>query len=373
MKEDNCKRCIFHIPVFIDPGGKSGSNIRPMKMISAFEKQGYAVECIMGYGKERKEKIKKVKEKIKQGVNYDFLYSESSTMPTLLTEKNHLPRYLGLDFGFFKFCKKHGIQIGLFYRDIQWKFPMYKESVFWYKRCVSIPLYRYDLWQYGKLLDRFYLASLAMKKYLEEYPKLLDKADILPPGCDAIEELEAHNIENEKLRIFYVGGINRIYNLEMFLKVLAKFENVELVLCCRKTEWEESKDIYDRYMTPRIKIVHAMGEELENYYKWADLCCAFAGKGEYMSIAMPIKVFEYLGHLKPMFGTADTEAGRFIEENHIGWSIKYTEKDLERVLRKIIADPSVLKKMSKHLKDVRQKNLWTERVKKVAKDLSNSI
>ncbi|WP_282923855.1 glycosyltransferase family 1 protein [Mediterraneibacter massiliensis] len=367
------KKCIFHIPNHINLQGHSGSNVRPIKMLQAFREIGYDVEYVMGYGQERKERINRIKSNIMHGIQYDFLYSESSTMPTLLTEKNHLPRYPGLDFGFFKFCKKHGIQIGLFYRDIQWKFPMYRESVSWYKRCVSIPLYRYDLCKYGKLLNKFYLTSMAVKKYLEEYPMLLDKADLLPPGCESIEELEEHDIGNEKLRIFYVGGINRIYNLEMFLKVLSKFENLELVLCCRKTEWEESKEIYGQYMTPRIKIVHAMGEELEKYYKWADLCCAFAGKGEYMSIAMPIKVFEYLGHLKPMLGTADTEAGRFIEENHIGWSINYTEKDLERVLRKIIADPSVLVKMSKRLKDVRQENLWTERAKKVAKDLANNI
>lgn len=149
------KRCIVHIPNHIEKSGKSGSNIRPIKMKQAFEENGYLVEYISGYGTERKVQINKIKRNIRNGIKYDFLYSESSTMPTLLTEKNHLPRYPFLDFSFFKFCKKNGIKIGLFYRDIQWKFSVYRDNVSWYKKCFSIPMYRYDLRQYKKLLNVF--------------------------------------------------------------------------------------------------------------------------------------------------------------------------------------------------------------------------
>lgn len=81
------KRCIVHIPNHIEKSGKSGSNIRPIKMKQAFEENGYLVEYISGYGTERKVQINKIKRNIRNGIKYDFLYSESSTMPTLLTEK----------------------------------------------------------------------------------------------------------------------------------------------------------------------------------------------------------------------------------------------------------------------------------------------
>ncbi len=369
-----CKRkCIFHIPNHIDLQGPSGSNVRPVKMLQAFQNIGYDVDYVMGYGKERKDSISRIKNNIKNGVKYDFFYSESSTMPTLLTEKNHLPIYPNLDFGFMSFCKNEGIKIGLFYRDLHWKFPVYRENVCWYKRCVSMPMYRYDLYKYGKLLDKFYLTSLAVTKYLGEYPKLLDKVGTLPPGCEDVIMREKENIINDKIKIFYVGGLSRVYSLEMFLKVLAEFETFEVIVCCREAEWREVESLYNKYITPRVKIVHGMGKELEKYYEWADLCCAFAGKGEYMSMAMPIKVFEYLGHLKPILGTADTEAGRFIEKNNIGWSVRYTEEDLEKVLKEIAQNPSVLEKMTGQLTKARQENLWTERAKKVARDLSNNI
>ena len=121
------KKCIFHIPNSLE--GNYGSHVRPQKMMQAFKDIGYDVDVVMGYGKERKQSIKKIKKNIRAGMKYDFMYSESSTMPTLLTEKNHLPLYPLLDFSFFRFCKKNGIRIGLFYRDIYWKFQIYKESV----------------------------------------------------------------------------------------------------------------------------------------------------------------------------------------------------------------------------------------------------
>ena len=105
------KRIIFHIPFKIDKKRLSGTNIRPVKLLNAFKELGYTVDFISGYGEERKKTIEQIKQNIKNGIKYEFLYSESSTMPTLLTEKNHFPRYPFLDFNFFKFCKNNGIKI----------------------------------------------------------------------------------------------------------------------------------------------------------------------------------------------------------------------------------------------------------------------
>lgn len=365
------KRCIFHIPNHIDLNGSSGSNVRPMKMLKAFQEIGYDVDYIMGYGKERKQKINKIKENINKGIQYDFMYSESSTMPTLLTEKNHLPLYPNLDFGFMNFCKRHGIKIGLFYRDIQWKFDIYKKNVAWYKKCISIPMYRYDLYKYGKILDKFYLTSPAVSVHLREYPDLLKRMDSLPPGCEKIDITDEKRKIGKCLKIFYVGGVSRIYDMTLFLKVVSRMPDIELVLCCKEKEWKENKDRYKKYLTSNIKIVHEMGEGLEKYYRWTDMCCAFAGKGVYMSMAMPIKVFEYLGHAKPIIGTADTEAGRFIEKNEIGWSVPYDETALRERIELILKSPAEFYAIKENLNKVREKNLWTVRAAKVVRDLAS--
>lgn len=91
--EKSIQRMIFHIPMRINRERASASSIRPVKMIEAFERLGYEVILIEGNASQRKKRIKEIKHNIRKGVTYDFLYSESSTMPTLLTEKHHCPTH----------------------------------------------------------------------------------------------------------------------------------------------------------------------------------------------------------------------------------------------------------------------------------------
>lgn len=362
------KRCIVHIPNKIDQRALSGSQIRPLKMIQAFKDNEYHVDVIMGSVKERKLLIKKIKDNIEQGVQYDFIYSESSTMPTLLTEKNHIPKCPFLDFDFFLFCKKRKIKIGLFYRDIQWKFPSYKESVSVGKRIIATLFYRYDLIKYNQMVDVFYLPTERMKKYLQEYPILLEKTKILMPGCDELH-ICSSEMDKGNINIFYVGGITGIYDIKIFLDAINKLKNVNAIICCRKPEWDKVKDKYQRYLSNNIKIVHASGKELEKFYEWADICSVLGGTGEYFSMAMPVKVFEYLAKNKPMIGIKGTASGEIIENENIGWTVEYKVESIQKCLIDILKSPETIleKKQSQEL--IYSKNTWKARAEQVIKEL----
>lgn len=363
------KKCIFHVPNYIDLHGTSGSSIRPRKMLEAFISCGYKVDYVMGYGLERKRKIQVIKEQIRAGTQYDFVYSESSTMPTLLTEKNHIPKYPNLDFGFLKYCRKHGIKIALFYRDIQWKFSVYRDNVVWYKRLFSIPLYKYDLWKYQNLVDVFYLPTQQMASYLKDKKKLLQKMDILMPGCDKSDDIFLpiqHMSSHKPINIFYVGGVDRIYDLTVFLKTVNKMQKkVKAVICCREEDWRGAEEKYRSYLGENIVVIHASGKELKQYYMDADLCCAFAGTGEYMKMAMPVKVFEYIGNLVPILATKGTAAGDFVEKENIGWSIEYNVDTLTSCLNEIIADPQMLEEKWKNELKILNQHTWKSRAEKV--------
>ena len=97
---------IYHCPFPLDNNATSASGIRPLRMLNAFRVLSCEVDLITGYSIERKKLIAEIKKKIATGVKYDFVYSESSTMPTLLTERHHFPLHPIVDFEFFKFCKK---------------------------------------------------------------------------------------------------------------------------------------------------------------------------------------------------------------------------------------------------------------------------
>ncbi len=369
------KRCIFHIPNYIDLNGTSGSSVRPMKMLHAFEKIGYKVDYVMGYGKERKKQIKNIKKNIKNGIQYSFVYSESSTMPTLLTEKNHIPFHPFLDFHFIRFCRKNEMKVGLYYRDIYWRFPSYGENMSNLKKKISIAFYRYDFKKYKELLNIIYLQTIAMGDYFPKIGQTITKK-MLPPGCDVQEEIieqrkmyYKNNLQEEGLNIFYVGGIGTLYDITPILEATSKKEYIKLTICCRKEEWEKYKEKYNKYLNSRISIVHASSKELAKYYKEADICSLYFPEEEYRNFVLPIKLFEYLSYVTPIIVTKGTQAAKFIVENDIGWEIPYKQEELERTLDTIHNNKELLKEKHQNMISVLSKNTWEERAKQVEKDL----
>ena len=193
-------KIIFHHPLPLDPSAKSASGIRPQRMLRAFKALGYEVDVVAGYAAQRGAVIKNIKKNISNGVKYDFVYAESSTMPTILTERHHLPTHPFIDWQFFRFCKKNGIPIGLFYRDIYWIFSSYGKGLNSLKIHLAKISYYFDLWVYNKTLQKLYLPSLKMGDYVP----VVDKAKFcaLPPGHDA--PTVKNNQKNEKIKLFYV-------------------------------------------------------------------------------------------------------------------------------------------------------------------------
>lgn len=371
------KRCIFHVPNYIDLAGRSGSQVRPVKMLEAFRNIGYEVDVVRGYGQDRRAAIKKIKDNIRAGVQYEFLYSESSTMPTLLTEKNHLPKYPTLDFGFFKFCRKHSIKIGLFYRDIIWRFEQYKNSVPWYYRFVTYWFYKYDLMQYDRVVDVLYLPSGRIEQYIPECRKV--KKDVLMPGAVLhqgrldLRKQHYENREQDSLNIFCVGGVSGIYDIIDMVKALKNIDYVNMTICCKKEEWEKEQERYKPYLTERIRVVHASGDQLDQYYRDTDICwCYFNTKQHrYMNIATPIKLLEYMGNVAPVIATAESCSGNFVEQYDVGWSIPYDESSFLELMDHIYHNQQeILEKHRKACICVTD-NTWEKRAEKVEKDLKN--
>lgn len=365
------KKCIFHIPNSLE--GNYGSHVRPQKMMQAFKDIGYDVDVVMGYGKERKQSIKKIKKNIRAGMKYDFMYSESSTMPTLLTEKNHLPLYPLLDFSFFRFCKKNGIRIGLFYRDIHWKFPVYKEGVRGWKREFAILMYRYDLLCYSHLLDVFYLPNKKMLDYVDN-KRLKERFSILPPALDKNSFcMQGESLKNggEDIHIFYVGGIGSGYQFHILLEIINKLPNYRLTICCRERDWKMVCSDYEKLLNDRIEIVHKSGADLEYYFDRADICSVFLKNSLYMEFAMSIKLFEYMENGKPIIATKGTANGEFVEKHEIGWSIEYDKDKLEQLLLTISENPQLIDEKRRNIEKIVPYHTWQARASKVMTDLTN--
>ncbi|OFI05790.1 glycosyl transferases group 1 [Clostridium acetireducens DSM 10703] len=365
--------CIFHIPYNVDPNWPSGSNIRPIKMINAFKENGYNVEVIMGYGKEREKKIKEIKNNIKNGVKYDFLYSESSTEPTLLTEKNHLPLYPFLDFGFLKYCKNHNIKIGLFYRDIHWRFSQYKKNVNIFKRLVAYIFYFYDLLKYKGLIDILYLPSKKMYEYIPI--KLNCRVEELPPAFEVFTNTHSKSQESKKkelINIFYVGGVNpQLYNLEKMFSVINRENKYKLIVCCRENEWKSCSKRYEKYINDKIEIIHKKDKELDEYFNEADVVSLFLEPQEYWKFAIPVKLFTYISYGKPIICCKNTAVGEFVNDNSIGWVIDYSEDSLSLLLKQLFNNKEKIYIKNSNISKIIDNHNWKARGRKVINNLTS--
>lgn len=361
---------IYHYPLPFDYNATSASGIRPIKMLEAFKSLGYTVEVVAGYSKERKKAISDIKEKIKSGVKYDFVYSESSTMPTTMTDPHHLPIHPLFDFLFFDFCKNNNIKIGLFYRDIYWMFDeIYKEGIHPIKAKAAKIAYQFDLLVYQKTLTKLYLPTAEMRKYI---PSIKDsKIAVLPPGHLGYEKrMRQKNNSSNMLKIFYVGGIlSTHYQMHKLFEVVKTMPEVELTVCTREEEWGVVKHEYTE-LSENIKIIHKSGVEMERYLIECDIALLFIKPQEYWEFSAPVKIYEYLGFEKPIIASKDTFAGTFVETNNIGWSIDYKKQALKELLTSIINDKNLLFEIRKNIPNVAKKHTWAARAKQVIEDLT---
>jgi glycosyltransferase involved in cell wall biosynthesis len=361
------KKMIFHLPYEPDSKRFSASQIRPFKMIKGFEEIGYEVNLVMGNAQKRKKQIAMIKKQIALGQRFDFLYAESSTMPTLLTETHHFPTYPFLDFNFFKLLKSHRIPVGLFYRDIHWRFEQYQIGAL--KKWITSYFYRYDLEKYHKLVDILFLPSLEMKSFIPELKGIETVA--LPPGC------EPHEIETpispqkpSQIRLLYVGGLGALYNLEMILEAIHSFTKDQFVLtiCTRKEDLKAVEINYEKYFkSDQVHWVHQGGSDLKNLYSRHDICCLFVKPLPYWEFAMPVKLFEYISFQKPVLAVKNTAAGNFVAKKQIGWAINYQKNEIHQFLVQLLVEG--IEDRSKVLFQQAQENSWTSRAKEVVKSL----
>jgi glycosyltransferase involved in cell wall biosynthesis len=358
---------IFHMPVPFKEKPNSASSIRPLRMLDAFKKLGYEVTVISGYGKERKKEIALIKEQIKLGMKIDFVYSENSTMPTSLTEKNHLPTFPFLDFGFFRFCQKNSIKVGVFYRDIYWRFSEYTQTVGLFKSSISRLFYMYELLAFRMYTDTLYLPSKPMAKYLPGF--IRKKTSQLSPGCPEISDVKSEKLAvKETLNLLYVGGLGYNYQLHHLFKAVKNLQGVELTICTHADQWELNKGTYSEFLSPNINVVHANVSELGIYYQKCDLAVLFVNPHEYWEFAVPLKLFEYLAWGKPIIASKGTFAASFVDVNNVGWTLDYSSESLKTFLLRILHQPAEIEEKSKIVKSVALQESWTSRARQVIQD-----
>lgn len=364
---------IFHVAYRLDPEAKSASGIRPLKMRRAFEAIGYRVIEISGRHPERREQIERVREQIRGGLRVDFVYSENATAPTGLGEPVTPATSLTRDIRFLRFCRRSGIPVGLFYRDIYWNFPIYTEVLRWPMYSILRALHRRDLRGYRRAGIDVYLPSMEMA----EWVPIIDPARFreLPPGCEIRDPAPlggaaGADAERPALRLIYVGGLGDTYRLHESVRAIAGREGVELTICTREAEWQQREPEYRELMAPNIRVVHRSGEGLRELYDQANASLLAVEPIVYWTFAVPVKLFEYLGNGKPVLASDGSFSGRFVQDQGVGWTVPYGSEEFGELLDRLVADPAELQRVTERAREVRHEHTWEARARRVAADLA---
>lgn len=356
---------IFHYPAPLPKSPTSGSKVRIRRMSRVFEEIGYQVQPVIGNESERMRAIDHVKQEVAQGNTYDFVYAESTSGPSLLVNREFFHPFR--DFGFFRWCRSRSVPVGLYYRDVHWRFGIIRPGAPWYKQIHPRILFWFDWLSYYLALDHLFIQSMQMAKHLPtKWPE--SRLSSLPPGCD-VPNIRANRCKqhvDDDLRLLYVGGVvPPIYDLKPMFEFVTKQDRLQLTVCCRDFEWVEVQSYYEPFDREKVRIVHAFGDQLKTLYENTQLFLLLLNPHTYWDFVMPVKVFEAIGFGKPIITTAGTQVARFVEDEDIGWLIS-NDDEVGNLILSLQANREIVAKKCRQVERVREWHTWQVRAQNVA-------
>lgn len=355
-------RMVFHAPYPLDPAPRSASRQRPNKMLAAFGENGHQVHRITGNPYQRALGLRDLRRRLDTGQQVDFVYSENSTQPNLLSTSLRHGLAPLLEARLIALCCRRGIPFGQFYRDVYWRFA---ESQ------ATVPLPRRALMQFAYRADLLVLRASHAHLFLPSQPMAAivpfdeDRSSALPPGAPVHESPSPDGLE-----LLYVGGIGAGYALDEGLRALQSVEQARLTMVVRRQEWETHRERYAPLLSERVRIVHAGSEELQEIYDHASACLLLVAPDGYRRFAVPLKLFEYLGYGKPTLASAGTLAGDMVERMGSGFTVPNAHEDIAALLHRLAEDPTLLEQAAQNARRARQQNTWAMRAGTVAEVLT---
>ncbi len=352
-------KIIFHYPGPIYDTQDSGEKKRPRKIAEAFTDEGFEVYPITGNLQDRRKRMASVRSRLTE---YDFIYSENSTMPLALTNRLKLPAIASPDYALFESAYRQGVPAGVFYRDAYWQFPAFRQDAGVLKSRLALPLYDDEMRLYNRTARRIYVPSEPFRRMVTGLdPK---KTMALFPGADILPSRRP--AKHNPLRLIYAGSVKPpIYDLSpLFRDVTALKDHVHIDIFTRGDVWRQW---FGRYHVPSCVSIHvdAAPQQIQKTYQKAHAALVYFADTDYRKIAMPLKLFEAIGCGLPIISRGDTAVSDFVKKENIGW-IAGPDNIFDRLSHR----PDLISAKRKTVLAIRRKHTWRERVRQIAKDLT---
>ena len=367
---------IFHAPFPLQPDRVAASMLRPLAMRRAFADLGYRVMNVTGYAAQRRRAMTRVRAALAAGARIEFVYSENATIPNALTEPRHLPVHPLLDAAFFRHCRRSGVPVGVFYRDVYWRFPRFREGINPVLEAGLQAAYRSELMAFERVGLHLFLPSQAMARHVPHVDPV--RMSALPPGAPDVAATrrdsdgwdDGGDEDGKELELLFVGVLQDNYRLDACLRAVSATPGTRVTLCVRQETWETSRDHYAPLLPAgRAQVVHRSGAELEPLYRRADLGVLFTEPNPYWDFAVPYKLYEYLAHELPVIAVRGTQTGRLVEEMGIGWVLSYDAGALSDLLRHLREAPEEIEAVRRRMRRVLPGQTWQARARTVVQVL----
>lgn len=336
-------------------------------MIAAFEAIGCRTVVISGNAGERRRQIQSIKNQVRrERLKIDVVYSESAGWPNAFSDGGR-SFHPFLDVSFLRFMKRNGVPVSLFYRDAYHRSREFFDVPFLQqiRRHVLRYFAEHDLRQYNDYVSLLYLPSIEMRAIIPEYR---GEVRALPPGGEKHATLPRERTEGDPVRLLYVGGLGDMYRLHNLFRAVQAESNVRLTVCTRPSDWRGVEHEYRGYLTDeRIKVVHRSGDDLLALYADADVAVLSVEPNPYRDFAVPVKLFEYIGHGKPILATERTLAGRYIADHELGWVVGYEVDAIQSVLSTLTSSDGTTDLRSASARVAKHADMigWDERARQV--------
>ncbi|MCT1775054.1 glycosyltransferase [Brachybacterium sp. p3-SID957] len=353
---------VFHAPYPLDPAPASASRHRPNMMLEAFIAADQQPHVIVGNPQQRRQGFSDLRRRVRAGQNIEFVYSENSTQPNLLSTSIRHGLAPLLEAAILQWARRRGIPFGQFYRDVYWRFPEKQAHVALYRRAVMQMMYRFDLLALLSAHAHFFIPSMPMRDII---PAPTGRCTALPPGASVTQSERPAG-----LHLLYVGGVGPGHEIEESLEALREVPEVDLTMVVPARTWQQYRERYEPLLTPRVRVVHAGASELPELYDRASACLLIVEPNEYRKFAVPMKLYEYLGYGKPTLASAGTLAGDIVRQLGIGYVTGNDRREIADLLRMLHADPHELGDRAEHVEAVRYEETWEQRARTVRRVLT---
>ena len=360
--DDTPVKVLYVTFIDIEENPSSGSSVRPLKMLQAFRDAGCNVTVLEGQQNKvyrRHKRVSEIINQLKRGERFDICYIEPPSGPFLCPT----------DLKLLKQLDRCDIPVGLFYRDAYYLFPDSFSSGIHLKEALISHMMKRDRKVFSKACDIIYVPTTSFGE-LVDFP---NKTIPLPPGCSG-QGKNVLGYTSSQATGIYVGGISEEYGslllLDSFALARQKGYAVKLIFVCPKDSWSSLPSKYVAYDQHEwLEVVHASGDELNQYYEKADFGIIPRLRTPYNDIAFPVKLVEYLSHGLPILATNCTAVEEFVLHWHVGLITTDDVASFSGAIANFVQVQDLRGTYRNAIRDACEKNSWGQRARSVIEDL----